>query len=141
MSLLVRIRFAWCFVVVAVVGILQCLFPFLSPNRQNLLAFLCLLSPRLRRRRLLRFLSLDSFTDRELPFDASATPEERAEVQKLYRFLDGLPAEERVAWLMRHVEGESLDAMVVLCGCSKSTVQRRLQRAEARLRALRGETP
>lgn len=96
---------------------------------------------RLRRRRLLRFLSLDSFTDRELPFDASATPDERAEVQKLYRWLDGLPAEERVAWLMRHVEGESLDAMVALCGCSKSTVQRRLLRAEARLRALRGETP
>jgi len=39
-----------------------------------------------------------------------------------------------VAWVLRHVEGESLDDMVALCGCSKSTVQRRLRSAEARLR-------
>jgi len=38
-----------------------------------------------------------------------------------------------VVWLLRHVEGESLDDMVLLCGCSKSTVQRRLRSAEARL--------
>lgn len=93
---------------------------------------------RLRRRRLLAFLSLDSLTERELPLDAAASPEQRAEVIGSYRLLDRLPAEERVAWLMRHVEGESLEAMVELCGCSKSTVQRRLVRAEARLEELQG---
>jgi RNA polymerase sigma-70 factor, ECF subfamily len=93
---------------------------------------------RLRRRRLLAFLSLEALTERELPFAAAASPEQRAEVSGLYRRLDRLPAEERVAWLMRHVEGESLEDMVVLCSCSKSTVQRRLLRAEARLEALRG---
>jgi RNA polymerase sigma-70 factor, ECF subfamily len=88
---------------------------------------------RLRRRRLLWLLSLETLAERDLPFDAAATPEQRAEVARLYRRLDRMPAEERVAWLLRHVEGESLEDMVVLCGCSKSTVQRRLRSAEAQL--------
>ncbi len=88
---------------------------------------------RLRRRRLLSWLSLDSVSERELPLSLSASAEERAEAARLYRALDKLPAEERVAWLLRHVEGETLEDMVTLCGCSKSTVQRRLGRAEAQL--------
>lgn len=88
---------------------------------------------RLRRRRLLAFLSLDGVAERDLPFDVTASPEDRAEVVRLYRKLDRLPADERVAWLLRHVEGESLDDMAALCGCSKSTVQRRLRSAETRL--------
>ncbi len=89
---------------------------------------------RLRRRRLLSLLSLDSVAERDLPFEAAASPEQRAEVTRLYQRLDRMPAGDRVAWLLRHVEGESLDEMVRLCGCSKSTVQRRLRSAEARLR-------
>lgn len=88
---------------------------------------------RLRRRRLLSLLSIDAVTEVELPVSDHATPEERAEVARLYRALNRLPVEERVAWLLRHVEGESLDDMVTLCGCSKSTVQRRLRSAQARL--------
>jgi RNA polymerase sigma-70 factor, ECF subfamily len=88
---------------------------------------------RLRRRRLLSFLSLDTVSERELPLAVTASPEDRAEVARLYERLDRLPVEERVAWLLRHVEGESLEDMVELCACSKSTVQRRLLRAEARL--------
>lgn len=88
---------------------------------------------RLRRRRLLSWLSLESVSERELPLSAGVTAEERAEAARLYRALDRLPAEERVAWLLRHVEGETLEDMVALCGCSKSTVQRRLGRAEAQL--------
>jgi RNA polymerase sigma-70 factor, ECF subfamily len=88
---------------------------------------------RLRRRRLLALLSIETVAERDLPFDVSASPEQRAEVVRLYRRLDRLPVAERVAWLLRHVEGEALDDMVVLCGCSKSTVQRRLRSAEAQL--------
>lgn len=88
---------------------------------------------RLRRRRWLKLLSLENVTERELPFSAGTSPEERALVQQLYGRLERLSAEERVAWLLRHVEGESLDDMVELCGWSKSTVQRRLRSAEARL--------
>ncbi len=88
---------------------------------------------RLRRRRLLALLSLDSVAERDLPVEIAASPEQRAEVARLYARLDRMPAVDRVAWLLRHVEGESLDEMVRLCGCSKSTVQRRLRSAEARL--------
>jgi DNA-directed RNA polymerase specialized sigma24 family protein len=36
-------------------------------------------------------------------------------------------------WLLRHVEGETLDAIAVLCRCSKATVQRRLRAAQRAL--------
>lgn len=88
---------------------------------------------RLRRRRLLAWLSLDNVAERDLPLPSGVNAEQRAEATRLYRALDRLPAEERVAWLLRHVAGETLDDLVLLCGCSKSTVQRRLWRAEAQL--------
>jgi RNA polymerase sigma-70 factor (ECF subfamily) len=87
---------------------------------------------RLRRRRLLSFLSLDAMGEGDEPLDPGESPERQAEVRKLYRMLDTMPVEERVVWVLRYVEGESLDAIVVLCGCSKSTVQRRLRSAQAR---------
>jgi RNA polymerase sigma-70 factor (ECF subfamily) len=86
---------------------------------------------RLRRRRLLVLLSLQSIPEAALPFDASLGPEHAAEVAALCRRLDRMAAEERVAWILKHVEGESLDDIAVLCGCSKSTVQRRLRGAAA----------
>jgi RNA polymerase sigma-70 factor (ECF subfamily) len=86
---------------------------------------------RLRRRRLLSFLSLSSVPESELPADPGGNPERGAEILRLYRVLDRMPAAERVAWVLRHVEGESLDDLVELCRCSKSTVQRRLRAAEA----------
>jgi RNA polymerase sigma-70 factor, ECF subfamily len=88
---------------------------------------------RLRRRKLLAFLSFDLLAERDLPLAADATPEQRLEVARVYRCLDRMATDDRVAWLLRHVEGESLDDLVVLCGCSKSTVQRRLRAAQARL--------
>lgn len=88
---------------------------------------------RLRRRKLLALLSLEVVAEHDLPLDAGVSAEQRAEVAKLYCALDRLPADERVAWVLRFVEGESLEDMVALCGCSKSTVQRRLRSAQARL--------
>ncbi len=88
---------------------------------------------RLRRRRLLSWLSLESVREGDLPLSGGVSAEQRAEAAQLYRALDRLPAEQRVAWLLRHVEGETLPAMVELCGCSQSTVQRRLRLAESHL--------
>jgi RNA polymerase sigma-70 factor (ECF subfamily) len=88
---------------------------------------------RLRRRRVLAFLSFELVAERDLPLAREATPEQRLEVLRVYRCLDRMAADERVAWLLRHVEGESLEDLVVLCGCSKSTVQRRLRAAQARI--------
>jgi RNA polymerase sigma-70 factor, ECF subfamily len=90
---------------------------------------------RLRRRRLLRALHLSS--DEALDYDAlaapDATPEQRAMVARVYRALDALPLAERVAWVLRHVQGATLEEAATFCGCSQSTYQRRLRRASARI--------
>ena len=86
---------------------------------------------RLRRRRLRQWLRLEDVENWQE--DAcSLTPEQLSDVQRAYRTLGRLPAEERVAWILRHIEGESLDAIACLCACSKSTVQRRIRSAEDR---------
>lgn len=86
---------------------------------------------RLRRRKLRVLLSLESVPETELPLDPNLGPEHAAEIAALYRRLDRMAVEDRVAWILKHVEGESLEEIAVLCSCSKSTVQRRLRRAAA----------
>ena len=90
---------------------------------------------KLRRRRLLRalFLSVEDGLDYEALSAPGATPEQRAMVARVYRALDALPAVERVAWVLRHVHGATLDEAAALCACSLSTYQRRLGRASAHL--------
>jgi RNA polymerase sigma-70 factor (ECF subfamily) len=85
---------------------------------------------RLRVKRLRVFLSLDTIGDDTPLIDVTATPEERAHVASTYRWLEQLPVSERVVWILRHVQGETLDAIAALCACSKSTVQRRLRAAD-----------
>ena len=79
------------------------------------------------------FFSLDAVPEHEALVDAAATPEERAHVASTYRLLARLPVAQRVAWILRHVEGETLDGIAALCGCSKATVQRRIRAAQATL--------
>jgi len=54
-------------------------------------------------------------------------------VLRMYRALDQLPASDRVAWLLRHVQGERLEDVATLSGCSVATAKRRITRAQARL--------
>jgi len=56
--------------------------------------------------------------------DDSATPEERALLARVYRILDTLPANQRIAWTLRHVEGEQLESVAALSGCSLATAKR-----------------
>ena len=86
---------------------------------------------RLRRRRLRQMLGLQDVPEWQKA-DPSLTPEQMSEVKRAYRTLARFPAEERVIWILRHIEGESLDEIGRLCECSKSTVQRRIRSAEAR---------
>ncbi|MDB4981331.1 MAG: polymerase sigma factor RpoE [Myxococcales bacterium] len=89
---------------------------------------------RLRRQKLRAFFSLEALgADAPAVADEGASPEERAYVAVTYRRLEALPVPQRIAWLLRHVEGETLDSIAALCGCSKATVQRRLRAARAAL--------
>jgi RNA polymerase sigma-70 factor, ECF subfamily len=88
---------------------------------------------KLRRTRVLMLFGLDAPSDCAEIVASSATPDERAQVSLAYRSLERLPAAERVVWVLRHVEGESLDDIAQMCACSKSTVQRRLRLAQKTL--------
>jgi RNA polymerase sigma-70 factor (ECF subfamily) len=52
---------------------------------------------------------------------------------KVYAVLDALPSDERVAWSLRHVEGERLERVAELCGCSLATAKRRIAAAHQRI--------
>jgi RNA polymerase sigma-70 factor, ECF subfamily len=86
---------------------------------------------RLRRRRLRQVLRLQDMPELQIT-ETSLTPEQMSEVRRAYRALARFPAEERVIWILRYIEGESLDEIGQLCGCSKSTVQRRIRSADER---------
>ena len=96
---------------------------------------------RLRRAKLRTWLSFDVLDHEPSGVSLVASPETHAEVAQLYRELEKLPALARAAWVLRHLEGQSLDDIASACDCSKSTVQRRLRDAEAHLRRFQHGTP
>jgi RNA polymerase sigma-70 factor, ECF subfamily len=69
--------------------------------------------------------------------DPSASPEDRAALIHVYRNLETMTRDERLAWVLRFVEGETLESIADLLGSSVSTVQRRLRAAEARMGEIR----
>ena len=93
---------------------------------------------RFRRRRLLARLGLDRGVDDALlalVADPAAGPEVRTELARIDRQLAALPADERMAWMLRHVEGCALEELAEHCGCSLATAKRRIRRAEAAIEA------
>jgi RNA polymerase sigma-70 factor (ECF subfamily) len=59
--------------------------------------------------------------------------ERHMELSLLGKALADLAANERVAWTLRHVQGESLDEVARICGCSLATAKRRIQAATKHL--------
>ena len=96
---------------------------------------------RLRRRRLRSFFSLESLPSDARLVDDGATPEDIAEVASTYRMVERIPVRQRVVWVLKHVEGETLDAIAEICACSKATVQRRLRAAERALQVQKRGDP
>lgn len=93
---------------------------------------------RFRRRRLRRSLGLDRGHPDDLRLDDlagdSATQEQRSELRLLDEHLDRLPPAQRIAWMLRRVEGCSLKETAEACDCSLATVKRRIAAADARVR-------
>jgi RNA polymerase sigma-70 factor, ECF subfamily len=89
---------------------------------------------RLRRRRLRSFFSLEALPSDAKLVDDGATPEEKAEIASTYRMVERIPIRQRVVWVLKHVEGETLDSIAAICHISKATVQRRLRAADRSLR-------
>ena len=85
----------------------------------------------LRKRRVRAFLGLERDCCYEHIADSGCGPEDRALLGRVYRQLDTLPVGDRVAWTLRHVDGEPLETIAALCGCSLATVKRRISAAQA----------
>jgi RNA polymerase sigma-70 factor (ECF subfamily) len=61
--------------------------------------------------------------------------------RRTYALLDRLPADERVAFALRYIDGMELAQLAVVCDVSLATLKRRLGRAEQRFAAgARGDT-
>jgi RNA polymerase sigma-70 factor (ECF subfamily) len=60
-----------------------------------------------------------------------ATPEQKSLLGRLYRVLEELPVEQRLAWTLRYLEGERLEDVAQACGCSLATAKRRIGAAQA----------
>jgi RNA polymerase sigma-70 factor (ECF subfamily) len=54
-------------------------------------------------------------------------------ITRAYQILDQLPVDEKIAWMLRHAEGEPLESVASICGCSLATVKRRIAAAQAAL--------
>lgn len=67
--------------------------------------------------------------------DASAPSEVRVELALLAAKLGRLPTKDRMAWMLRHVEGHELVEVAQLCDCSLATAKRRVAAAQARITA------
>lgn len=89
---------------------------------------------RFRRRGILRKLGLDRGTP-DATFAALAHPgassDVRAELGLVDRALSRVSTEERFAWILRHVEGHSLEEVAAACNCSLATTKRRIAKASA----------
>lgn len=91
---------------------------------------------RLRRLRITRRLGLDrGLEDASLERLASSgvSPEQRAELSLIDDLLRVVPVDERIAWMLAHVEGHTLAEIAELTACSVSTAKRRVRRADRRI--------
>jgi RNA polymerase sigma-70 factor (ECF subfamily) len=95
----------------------------------------------IRRRRLLRRLGLrrsDAAIDIDAMVSPSAPPDVATELRAMYSCIDELPAHERVALVLRRVEGLGIDEVAALVGASRATVKRRVADGEQKLYRLSG---
>jgi RNA polymerase sigma-70 factor (ECF subfamily) len=93
---------------------------------------------RFRRRKLLRRLGLDRSID-DSPLDSllheEASPELRSELRAVERALRKATAADRFAWILRYVDGHSLEEVADVSECSLATAKRRLARSQELVRA------
>jgi RNA polymerase sigma-70 factor, ECF subfamily len=93
------------------------------------------ISRRTRRLKLLAALGLHGPV--RVPLESLATQDADAEtladLAEVGRILARQPTNDRVAWMLRYVEGEPLDEVARLCGCSLATAKRRIAAAALHL--------
>jgi RNA polymerase sigma-70 factor, ECF subfamily len=89
----------------------------------------------IRRRRLSRLLGGRLFSEGLQP-SVSAGPDISAALKAAYKALDCLPANERIAFVLRTVQGLSLEEVADACGVSLATAKRRIAAGTTKFRKL-----
>jgi RNA polymerase sigma-70 factor, ECF subfamily len=88
---------------------------------------------RMRRARLLALLGMGKAAepiDLDAIASSDASPHTRAQIAQIYALLRTLPADERISWILRAVEGHDLETVARMTRCSLATVKRRISRAQ-----------
>ena len=88
---------------------------------------------RLRLRRMWGFLGFDNDAGQAGLIDPAASPTDRLLLRAVYRVLDHMPSGDRLAFGLHVIEGETMESVARLCGCSFATAKRRVSRAQRRL--------
>ena len=96
---------------------------------------------RLRRARMLRFFGLglepgdDDDQDARLAALAAVDlrHDARQDLEHIDRVLDRARVEPRIAWMLRRVDGLTLDDVAAVCACPPATAERRIAEIDARL--------
>jgi len=85
---------------------------------------------RLRMRRAWRFLGLDRDAAETVLVDPRASPADRVLLRAVYHVLDEMPVDNRLAFTLHIIEGETMEAVAKLCGCTLATAKRRVARGQ-----------
>jgi RNA polymerase sigma-70 factor (ECF subfamily) len=88
---------------------------------------------RLKKRRLSRLWLAGADFDFEQLAAPTAAPDVKLQVGRLFRALDALSPELRIAWVLRYLEAETTEAVAEQCGWSLSTTKRRIAAAQQTL--------
>jgi RNA polymerase sigma-70 factor, ECF subfamily len=86
---------------------------------------------RLRLRRMGAWLGWSEPTEFDRIASPGASPEHQALLARVYAVLETLPVNQRIAWALRHVEGEKLEEVAQIAGCSLATAKRWIGAAQA----------
>ncbi|MEM6531575.1 MAG: sigma-70 family RNA polymerase sigma factor [Myxococcota bacterium] len=91
---------------------------------------------RLKRRRLRRWVGLDDEPKAREVMVALPRQEHRVLFGRIYLALDELAPDDRIAWTLRYIEGEKLEDVARITGCSLATAKRRIAKAQAMVKEL-----
>jgi len=84
------------------------------------------------RRAWLRFFVDAEEENRNMPMAQALDIEGRETLRSVYTILNRFPADERIAFALRYIDGMELSEVASACSVSLATTKRRLQRAEKR---------
>lgn len=88
---------------------------------------------KLRWRRARRFVGLLADVDYDPAVAPDTDPDTRLLLSRVYAALDTVPARQRLAWTLRHIEGVPLALVAERCGCSLATAKRRIADAHDKI--------